>query len=234
MANLIERMAAEIIADHCATISQDYDPIKVDNFPPNIRQALSQPDMSVVPRLEEYQVYKKICKAKKPNSTVEGDLPKKLVQEFSCELSSPVTVIFNSILKTLEYPRQWVVEYQIPLPKQYPPSSEEELRNIAKTSFNSKCFESFLSDWLMPIVGPFLDPCQYGLKGASITHYLFKLLQFIYGHLDLKDPHAVVMATVDLRHLTEYLILWLLRICLICQFLPGSSLSSYLISQAGQ
>ena len=97
MANLIERMAAEIIADHCATISQDYDPIKVDNFPPNIRQALSQPDMSVVPRLEEYQVYKKICKAKKPNSSVKGDLPKKLVQEFSCELSSPVTVIFNSI-----------------------------------------------------------------------------------------------------------------------------------------
>ena len=29
-------------------------------------------------------------------------------------------------------------------------------------------FESFLSDWLLPIVGPYLDPCQYGLKGASI------------------------------------------------------------------
>ena len=59
-------------------------------------------------------------------------------------------------------------------------------------------FESFLSDWLMPIVGPFLDPCQYGMKGASITHYLFKLLQFVHEHLDLKDPHAVVVALIDL------------------------------------
>ena len=34
---------------------------------------------------------------------------------------------------------------------------------------------------------------------ASITHYhLFKLLQFIHEHLDLRDPHAVVLATVDL------------------------------------
>ena len=50
----------------------------------------------------------------------------------------------------------------------------------------------------MPIVGPYIDPCQYGLKVASISHYLFKLLQFIHEHLDLRDPHAVVLATVDL------------------------------------
>ena len=196
--NLSARESAELIADHFAAISQDYDPIKLDNFSPIIREALSQPDLSVVPTLEEYQVYEKICKAKKPNSTVKGDLPKKLVQEFSCELSGPVTVIYKSILKSFQYPRQWVIEYQLPLPKSYPPSSEDELRNIAKTSFFSKVFESFLSDWLMPIVGPFLDPCQYGLKGASITHYLFKLLQFIHEHLDIKDPHAVVVALVDL------------------------------------
>jgi hypothetical protein len=93
-----------------------------------------------------------------------GDLPTKIVQEFSCELSTPVTTIYNSILRTFEYPRQWVREYQIPLPKCYLPSSEDDLRNIAKTAFFSKTIESFLSDWLMPIVGPYLDPCQYGLK----------------------------------------------------------------------
>ena len=163
-----------------------------------MRDDLTQPDMSVVPCLEEYDVFRKICKAKKPNSSVPGDLPKKIVQEFSCELSTPVTIIYKSILRTLEYPRQWVIEHQIPLPKSYPPSSEDELRNIAKTVFFSKCFESFLSDWLMPIVGPYLDPCQYGLKGASINHYMFKLLRFIHEYLDLKNPHAVVIALIDL------------------------------------
>ena len=163
-----------------------------------MKEALKKPCLSVVPVLEEYQVYKKICKAKKPNSSVKGDLPKKIVQEFSCELSTPVTIIYKSILKSFQYPRQWVIEYQIPLPKSYPPSSEDELRNIAKTAFCSKVFESFLSDWLMPIVSPYLDPCQYGLKGASITHYLVKLLQFIHEYLDMKNPHAVVIALIDL------------------------------------
>ena len=50
----------------------------------------------------------------------------------------------------------------------------------------------------MPIVQPFLDPCQYGLKGASINHYMIKLLKFVHEHLDLRDPHAVVVALVDL------------------------------------
>ena len=196
--NLSARQSADIIADHFASISQNYDPINLANFPPRMRAELEQPDMSVVPCLEEFEVFKKICKAKKPNSIVPGDLPKKIVQEFSCELSTPVTIIYTSILKTLEYPRQWVVEHQTPLPKVYPPSSEDELRNLAKTAFFSKVFESFLSDWLMPIVGPYLDPCQYGLKGASINHYMFKLLKFIHQFLDLKNPHAVVIALIDL------------------------------------
>ena len=136
--NLTAQQSAEIIADHFAAISQDYDPISVSNFPPKMRDDLTQPDMSVVPCLEEYDVFRKICKAKKPNSSVPGDLPKKIVQEFSCELSTPVTIIYKSILRTLEYPRQWVIEHQIPLPKSYPPSSEDELRNIAKTVFFSK------------------------------------------------------------------------------------------------
>ena len=50
----------------------------------------------------------------------------------------------------------------------------------------------------MPIVQPFLDPCQYGLKGASINHYMVKLLKFIHEYLDLKNPHAVVLALIDL------------------------------------
>ena len=137
-------------------------------------------------------------RAKKPNSVVPGDIPKKIVQEFACELSTPVTVIYNSILRTLQYPRQWVVEQQVPLPKVHPPSCEDELRNISKTSFLSKVFESFLADWLLPIVQPFLDPCQFGLKGRSINHYLIKLLKSIHEHLDLKDPHAVAVALVDL------------------------------------
>ena len=57
--NLTAQQSAEIIADHFAAISQDYNPIDLDCFPPNIREELSHPNLSVVPRLEDYQVYKK-------------------------------------------------------------------------------------------------------------------------------------------------------------------------------
>ena len=39
---------------------------------------------------------------------------------------------------------------------------------------------------------------QYGLKGLSITHYLIKLLHFVHATLDLKNPHAVLAACIDL------------------------------------
>ena len=106
--------SAEVIADNFASISQCYAPINISNFPPKMREDLGNPNMEAVPKLEDYDVYRKIRKSRKPNSSVPGDLPKKVILEFSCELATPMTVIFNSILKTLKYPKQWIVEYQIP------------------------------------------------------------------------------------------------------------------------
>ena len=149
--------------------------------------------------LEEHYIYRKIKAAKKPNSSVPGDLPKQVVKEFAVELSLPVTVIFNAITRTAEYPRQWVVEYQTPIPKLYPPLSVDDLRNISGTTFFSKLYESCLSDWLMPIVLPYLDPANCGgLKGTSISHYLIRLLHFIHSAADKPQPHAVLLALVDL------------------------------------
>ena len=196
--NLSAQESAEILADHFAIISQEYDPVNIERFPPRLKVKLLNPDLQNIPKLEEYEVFRRLRRSKKPNSVVPGDLPKKIIQEFSCEISAPVTVIYNSILSYLEYPRQWVVEQQIVLPKVSPPSCEDDLRNISKTAFLSKVFESFLADWLIPIVEPFLDPCQFGLKGSSISHYLLQLLKFIHSNLDLKNPHAVVVAMVDL------------------------------------
>ena len=136
---------------------------------------------------------------KKPNSSVPGDLPKKVVNNFAVELSEPVSIIFNSISCSAEYPRQWVVEHQTPIPKVCPPACEDDLRNISGTPFFSKLYESCLSDWLMPIVKPFLDPANCGgLKGTSITHYLIRLLHFIHASVDNLSPHAVVLALIDL------------------------------------
>ena len=135
----------------------------------------------------------KLCKSKNPNSLIPGDLPVKLVKEFTAELAAPITLIYNRITETAVYPSQWVVEYQLAIPKVHPPLTEDDTRNIASTSYFSKVYESFLGDWIFPFIEPFLDPGQCGgLKGSSISHYLVKLLHYVHGYLDLKQPHAVL------------------------------------------
>ena len=199
--NLSPLQSAEKLADYFSQISQEFEPISTDKFPPWIKEKLvtgiSDP---AKPVLEQYEVYEKLKRAKKPNSMVPGDLPVKLVKEFTPELAVPITEIYNRITKVAEYPRQWVTEYQLAIPKVYPPSSEDETRNIASTAFFSKQYESFIGDWILPFIEPYLDPGQCGgLKGSSITHYLIRLLHFVHSYLDLKQSHAVLLLLVDLE-----------------------------------
>ena len=199
--NMSPIQSAERLADYFSQISQEFSPICKDNFPPWIKDKLHRgiTDNSK-PVLEEWQVYKKLQKSKKPNSLIPGDLPVKLVKEFTPELATPITRIYNRITQTAEYPRPWVVEYQLPIPKVHPPLSEDDTRNIASTAYFSKQYESFIGDWIFPYIEPFIDPGQCGgLKGSSITHYLVKLLHFVHSYMDLRQPHAVLLALVDLE-----------------------------------
>ena len=127
-----------------------------------------------------------------------GDLPRTLINECSSQLSVPVCRIFQNILKTFQWPKQWRVEYGVPLQKVLNPKDEDQLRVISLTSYYSKLFESFVIDWLMEYVGDKLDWAQYGgLKGNSINHYLIELTNFILYNQDMKHPHAVLAMCID-------------------------------------
>ena len=196
--NFSPQQSAEALADYFSRISQEFHPIDPSSFSPSLKEKL-QDYTEETPTLEEHQIYQKIQSAKKPNSTVSGDLPKKVVKEFSVELSTPMEIIFNNITGKAEYPRQWIREHQTPIPKQYPPGSEDDIRNISCTPFFSKVYEAFLSDWLLPIVQPYLDPANCGgLRGTSISHYLIRLLHFIHATVDKTVPHAVILGLIDL------------------------------------
>ena len=193
--------SAERLAQYFSKISQEFDPINPDIFPPWIRQRLREgKDDISKPVLEEWQVHKKLSKSKKPNFLIPGDLPVKIVKEFTPELAKPATLIYNKITQSGIYPRQWIVEHQIAIPKVATPQTEDDLRNLAGTAYLSKQYESFLGDWILPFIYPYIDPAQCGgLKGSSITHYLIKLLHFIHINLDKTEPHAVLLALIDLE-----------------------------------
>ena len=200
--NLSARQSAEKLADHFSQISQTVEPLEVEKLPPALRNAILEGRMATnKPTVEQHSVYRKILRLKKPNSSVPGDIPKILLKDNPFEYAKPASIIFNKIVKTAEWPRQWVQEHITVIPKSRtnPPQTEDDLRNIAKTAWMSKLCEALLGDFLLPVVEPYIDPGQCGgFRGTSVTHYLVKLFDFIHKTLNNRKPHCVVLTSEDL------------------------------------
>ena len=60
----------------------------------------------------------------------------KFKKQNSREIAEPLTDIMNTIIRRREWSECWKLEYAIPVPKEYPPTSFEKLRNI---SFLKSC-----------------------------------------------------------------------------------------------
>ena len=116
------------IASHFSAISQEYEPLDMDNLPLEIKKKISEIKETDIPQLSELQVYHKILSTKKPNSSLPMDIPRKIIEEFSVELAMPMSIIFNNSLKHLEYPDWWKKEYAIPLAKVPNPEKLDDLR----------------------------------------------------------------------------------------------------------
>ena len=196
--------SAEKIADHFSKISSEFSPLNIDALPSRVKDKIQHPEkVSKVPAIEDYEIYQMIRKANKPKSGVPGDLPRRIVTEFTPELCAPIGMIFRSILNSskigpVDWPDAWKKEYGIPLQKSQDPQNENDLRVISLTSFFSKVLEGFVLKWLMEKVKAQIDPKQFGgLKGNSVCHYLIELINFILYNQDFADPVAVLMCTID-------------------------------------
>ena len=194
--NLSDDESAERIAQHFAEISQQYPPLDVTSLPARVQTKLQCEDTP--PVISDYEAYKKIRAAKKPKSGVPNDLPRIITQEFAPELATPVGKIVNKIAETGEWPRQWKLEYVVPIGKVPMPETEDDLRPISLTSFFSKVTEHFVVMWLMEFIKDKIDFRQYGgLKGNSITHYLIEFINFILSCQDSTDQTAILACMVD-------------------------------------
>ena len=163
--SLTPQQSAEKLADHFAALSQDVSPINESDFFPALKEEIQNGRNTLKkPLLEEYQVYEMLKHIKMPACSVPGDVPRKLMKEFTVDFVSPLCKIYNKVTMSAKYPRSWVNEYATIIPKCYetPPATEDDLRNLGITSFSSKGYEKFLCDWLWPFIEPHLDPSQGG------------------------------------------------------------------------
>ena len=78
--NLSTAESTERIAEHFARISQLFPPFDLQMLPKHVKVKIECPvNANDLPELKEFEVYQKISKAKKPKSSVPGDLPRRLV-----------------------------------------------------------------------------------------------------------------------------------------------------------
>ena len=105
---------ADKIAEHYAKVSNQYDPVEVDDFPDCKNKQFSPPI------LEPWKVYQAINSMNKKAATTKGDIPIKLIIEFSVELATPMAHIYNVCLTEGIYPDIYKTEGVTPVPKVFP------------------------------------------------------------------------------------------------------------------
>ena len=102
------------------------------------------------------------------------EIPNWLLNTCATTISIPVCSMFNSSIREGRVPGLWKCADVLPLGKiSRPKSIDTDLRPISLTAVLSKILESFVFNWLAPIVMPYIDPFQFGsVKKSSTTRAL--------------------------------------------------------------
>ena len=109
--NLTPHQSANRLAEF---FSQTVEPLNEILLPPVVREALKDGRSSrTKPVLTQHQVYCKMLRVTKPWSSVEGDVPKVLLNKYTFQYAQPAMMIFNKIIGASYWPRQWVHEHVV-------------------------------------------------------------------------------------------------------------------------
>ena len=182
-----EEELVEEIAVYFNSVTKDYQCVRPDLATKTYDRPMYQltPDM----------VERRIKTSKKPNSTVPGDLPPKLLSRLASTISAPVADIYNSVALYVDWPSQWKLEYQTIIPKCPSPEGMGQLRNLSCTNFLSKVLELFLIDSISSEIS--LSDLQYGgIKGCGTDNFLIEMSNNVLETLDSPDT-AISLMSVD-------------------------------------
>ena len=195
ISNLNDQKQAELISDHHAKISNCYEGVKLEDIdiPP-----FSAKD---IPQFTPIQIESYIQRLKTKKSTPPGDIPSKIIKEFSKYLSIPLSNIINSSLSQGTWPDCYKKEVITPIPKERPVLLMSMLRPISSLLSFNKVQEMVIVDMVVSDMTKNLDPTQYGnRKATSIQHYLVRKLRRILSQTDgitKGETRAVLCTLID-------------------------------------
>ena len=97
--SLTPQQSADAIANHFAAVSQEFPPLEFSRLPQRVQIIISETiDYQNIPRLSEVNVWE-VMKKVKVSSSVLGDIPAKLLKEFSPEQAVPLRGVYSKIFQ---------------------------------------------------------------------------------------------------------------------------------------
>ena len=145
LVHLSKEQQAEVIADSFTAISSQYQPITDRDF-----KVLNTDTTQEIPLFKPYQIHCKIQKMKKKASTVQGDIPWRIIREFSAELAEPLCNVLNSASLEGTWPKCWKHKLVTRSPKVFPHKSTDVLRKFL-------CSKNFLKVYEALLAGPITE-----------------------------------------------------------------------------
>ena len=183
-----EKEIAEAINDRFASVSQSRPPINLEELPAFLP---ARPP----PQIQVWEMYEALRKLNARKAAGPDGLPGRLIKEFACELSIPVTDIFNSSLREGVVPQVWKDTTIAPNPKESP-ATISKLRPISLTSLLAKVCEGFVSKWALHDISSSIDRNQYGsIKGSSTSHCLIEILDILFRGTDKRNAVGTLVVT---------------------------------------
>ena len=155
------------------------------SLPPlSITDKLSVEETTVLYPISVVDVESRLKAVKSNKAPGPDSLPNWILNNFSMEISEPVTMIFNASIKQAQVPTQWKEVNVVPVPKTSSVTDiSSDLRPISLTATLSKVLESF--QWIMDTIKSQLDPKQFGsLKGSSTIDALISMFHCWYSNTD--------------------------------------------------
>ena len=132
-------------------------------------------------------------------SSIKGDVPAKVLKHCAQWLGKPVANVIDSSIRQGLWPDIFKHEVVTPVPKVFPPTKIDELRNISGLLNLDKVAEKVIAKMMIADMKSKLDPSQFAnQEGLSIQHYLIKLIDKILSAVDKnsKGEACAVLATL--------------------------------------
>lgn len=197
---LNETQQREAILKHFSAISQEYEPIKLENLSLETQnRIISNEGFEKAPEISAMYLYHNMKKGKTTFSSVPGELPARLRNEAFPWFSEPAAIILRAIAKSGKWPDQFLIEYGSPIPKtSYNPEDENDLRVISITNKLSMVYERILLSWMWPFISKKNRRDQFGaMSKHQVNHYLIEVTNTILFNQDLLIPHTTLINILD-------------------------------------